>query len=96
MRFKKFQHTKKRNRAKPIIKQENTKMEETIQPESQKTDTGNPGEDFCQVCGGNTKFIGGCDYETENYECRSCGALHIMKVLYTRGVRTSSHLESIM
>ena len=95
MRSKKFQHTKKRNRVKPIIIRE-AAMVETTQPEQQESKPGNPGEDFCQVCGGNTKFIGGCDYETENYECRSCGALHIMKVLYTRGVRTSSYLESIM
>lgn len=46
---------------------------------------GEPGSDYCQLCGGKTRFIGGSSYDLENYECTSCKAVHDVFVEYHKG-----------
>jgi hypothetical protein len=77
---------------KPAEKHE--KVVEKVEP-PKKVDK--PGEDFCQVCGGTRmKYIGGVDYDTEDYMCLDCEAIHTMRVFYKGGVRTHSAFESIL
>ena len=59
------------------------------------TPEGNPGEDYCQVCGEKTKYAGGPSYDIEHYECTKCKALHIMRVEYERGKSVRRVLESV-
>lgn len=56
---------------------------------------GEAGIDFCQICGGKTKFIGGPSYDVENYECNDCKALHNVRVEYHRGRVSGRMLESV-
>ena len=101
MRFNRFQHTKKRNKVKPTIEAvkevifEKPEIKENIivKEAHQKV-----GEDFCQLCSSPTKFIGGVDYDKEDFECtnKNCRAVHVMRVIYQNGKRVSSVLESII
>ena len=59
------------------------------------TPNGNPGEDFCQVCGEKTKYVGGPSYDQEHFECTKCKALHIVRVEYEKGVASRRILESV-
>ena len=56
---------------------------------------GKAGEDFCQVCGGKTKFVGGSTYDMEEFECRECKALHNVRVIYHKGKPVQRILESV-
>lgn len=58
-------------------------------------DNGKPGEDFCQVCGGETRFVGGSSYDVECFECKSCKAFHNVRVEYSKGVAVNRILESV-
>jgi hypothetical protein len=63
-------------------------------PEKVEPD-GKAGENFCQLCGGKTKFAGGMDYDAEDFICQECGALHVMRLTYKNGKVISSVLETV-
>lgn len=54
------------------------------------------GTKWCQLCGGNTKYIGGMDYDVDEYACTLCGAVHLFRLTYKKGKVVSSVLESIV
>ena len=56
---------------------------------------GNAGENYCQVCGGDTKFIGGSSYDMEEFECKDCKAIHNIRVVYVKGKAVERILESV-
>lgn len=73
-------------------------ISETIKMEIEPlipTPEGTPGEDFCQVCGEKTKFIGGPSYDIEHYECTKCKAFHEVRVEYRGGKVVRRILESV-
>jgi hypothetical protein len=59
---------------------------------------GQVGIDFCQICGGKTKLGGGNDAFVEEWICRDCGTIHMMRIMdkpYKGGKPQHLVLESI-
>jgi hypothetical protein len=68
-------------------------IEQAIKDEVKK---GEPGKDFCQVCGAKTKFIDSGDFDIDAFECVACKAVHNIQNTYQKGVIISSKLVSIL
>ena len=62
------------------------------EPEAPK---GEVGKDFCQMCGSKTQYVGGVDYDMDEYQCTHCKAVHLFRLTYRNGKVVSSVLETI-